>query len=216
MHHAGSATIMFPGVHQMGRQAKATWIGEHGGADVTLHLESAGLQISGERRVTVPRHAWSQVEATDGVVSFVAHGDTYRFRLGSAATAWAQALVTPPPSLAEKLGVAGDATVAVRGELPRPELEEALADAARVAPWEADVVVVVVRTGAELTSLPVWFRECGIDTHVWVVHGKGRESSAPGDDAVRSVLRAAGWRDTKVSAVADRWSATRYTPVKIS
>jgi len=198
----------------MGRQAKATWIGENGCAAVTLHLESAGLQISGERRVRLPRDAWSQVESADGVVSFVAHGDTYRFRLGPAASAWATALTTPPPPLAEKLGVAQGGTVAVRGELPLPELEEALADAARVAPWEAEVVVVVVRTDAELESLPVWFRECGIATQVWIVHGKGRGSTAPGDNAVRAVLRTAGWRDTKVSAVGDTWSATRYSPAR--
>jgi hypothetical protein len=198
----------------MGRQAKATWIGEHGGAAVTLHLESAGLQISGERRARVPRDAWSHVEAADGVVSFTAHGDTYRFRLGPAAPAWAKALVTPPPPLAEKLGVAHGETVAVRGELPLPELEEALADAARLAPWEAEVVVVVVRTDDELESLPVWFNECGIATHVWIVHGKGRESTAPGDNMVRAVLRSAGWRDTKVSAIGDTWSATRYSPAK--
>jgi hypothetical protein len=198
----------------MGRQAKATWIGEHGGAAVTLHLEPAGLQISGERRARVPRDAWSHVEAADGVVSFEAEGDTYRFRLGPAASAWAKALVTPPPSLAEKLGVAHGETVAVRGQLPVPELEEALADATRVAPWEAEVVAVVVRTEAELESLPVWFGECGIDTHVWIVHGKGRESTAPGDNVVRSVLRSAGWRDTKVSAIGGTWSATRYSPAK--
>lgn len=198
----------------MGRQAKATWIGEHGGAAVTLHLEPAGLQISGERRARVPRDAWSHVEATDGVVSFEADGDTYRFRLGSAASAWAKALVTPPPSLAERLGVAHGETVAVRGQLPVPELEEALADAARVPPWEAAVVAVVVRTEAELESLPVWFCECGVDTHVWIVHGKGRESTAPGDDTVRAVLRSAGWHDTKVSAIGDTWSATRYSPAK--
>ena len=200
----------------MGRQAKATWIGEHGGAAVTLHLESAGLQISGERRARVPRDAWSHVEEADGVVSFTAHGDTYRFRLGPAAPAWAEALVTPPPSLAEKLGVAHGETIAVRGELPLPELEEALADAARTVPWEAEVVVVVVRTDDELESLPVWFRESGITTHVWIVHGKGRESTAPGDNAVRAVLRSAGWRDTKVSAIGDTWSATRYSPAKAS
>jgi hypothetical protein len=200
----------------MGRQAKATWIGEHGGAAVTLHLEAAGLQISGERHARVSRDAWSNVEAADGVVSFMAHGDTYRFRLGPAASAWAKALVTPPPSLAEKLGVAAGETVAVRGELPLPELEEALADAARVAPWEAEVVVVVVPSDDELESLPVWFRECGITTHVWIVHGKGRESTAPGDNVVRGVLRSAGWRDTKVSAIGDTWSATRYSPAKAS
>jgi hypothetical protein len=199
----------------MGRQTKATWIGEHGGAaEVTLHLEAAGLHISGERRAKVPRSAWSHVEAADGVVSFEADGQTYRFELGAAAPTWVQALTTPPPTLAEKLGVSHGETVAVRGELPLSELDDALAGAARVPPWEADVVVVVVRTDAELDSLPVWFRECGIGSHVWIVHGKGRASTAPGDNAVRAVLRPAGWRDTKVSAVADEWSATRYSPAK--
>lgn len=201
----------------MGRQAKATWIGEHGrAASVTLHLEAAGLQISGERRARVPRSAWSHVEASDGVVSFEAEGETYRFELGAAAPTWATALTTPPPSLAEKLGVAHGETVAVRGELPVPELDDALAGAARVPPWEADAVVVVVRSDAELASLPVWFRECGIASNVWIVHGKGRANTAPGDNAVRTVLRSAGWRDTKVSAVGDDWSATRYSPTKAS
>jgi hypothetical protein len=198
----------------MGRQAKATWIGDDGGAAVTLHLESSGLLISGERRARVPRTALTQVEVAEGVISFIADGDLYRFRLGAAASAWANALLSTPPSLAEKLGVAHGESVAVRGELPLPELHAALADAPRVAPWEAEVVVVVVRTEGELGALPVWFRECGIATHVWIVHGKGRESTAPGDTAVREVLRAAGWRDTKVSAVGEAWSATRYSPLK--
>ena len=76
--------------------------------------------------------------------------------------------------------------------------------------------MVVVHSDAELESLPVWFRECGIASHVWVVHGKGRESTAPGDNAVRAVMRSAGWRDTKVSAVGSPWSATRYSPVRAS
>lgn len=200
----------------MGRQAKATWIGEHGGAAVTLHLESAGLHISGERRASVPRTAWRHVHAADGIVSFEADGDTYRFRLGPAAPAWAAALETPPPSLAEKLGVTLGTPVAVRGELPLPVLEDALADAPRVAPWEAALIVVVLRSDPELGALPAWFLECGIATHVWIVHGKGRDATAPGDTAVRAVMRAAGWRDTKVSAVGDAWSATRYSPAKAS
>lgn len=199
----------------MGRQAKATWIGEHGGAAaVTLRLEASGLQISGERRARVPRTAWSQVEVDDGVVSFIADGDLYRFRLGAAASVWADALLATAVSLAEKLGVAHGETVAVRGEPPLAELRLALADAPRVTPWEAAVVIVVVGTRAELDALPVWFRECGIATQVWIVHGKGRDNAAPGDAAVRDVLRAAGWRDTKRSAIGDAWSATRYARVK--
>ncbi|GAA1831174.1 hypothetical protein [Agromyces salentinus] len=198
----------------MGRQARATWISDDGLAAVTLHLESGGLHVSGERRARLERAALSHVQAADGVVSFVAGGDTYRFRLGAAASAWADALTTAPPSLAEKLGIAAGRTVAVRGDLPVVELEDALSDATRVPPFEAELVVVVVRDHDELESLPVWFRECGVASPVWVVHGKGRQTTAPGDTAVRSALRESGWRDTKVSAIADSWSATRFHPAK--
>jgi hypothetical protein len=198
----------------MGRQARATWIGDDGLAAVTLHLEAGGLQVSGERRARVPRAALSHVQASDGVVSFVAEGATYRFRLGAAASTWVRALTTPPPSLAEKLGIAAGRTVAVRGDLPVAELEAALSDATRVPPFEAELVVVVVRDRDELASLPVWFRECGVASPVWVVHGKGRQTTAPGDTDVRSALRGSGWRDTKVSAIADSWSATRFHPAK--
>ena len=60
----------------------------------------------------------------------------------------------------------------------------------------------------------MWLGECGISAQVWIVHGKGREATAPGDNAVREVLRSAGWRDTKVSAIGGTWSATRYSPAK--
>ena len=198
----------------MGRQSKATWIDGRERADVTLHLEAAGLQVRGERRADIPRSSLSRVQADGGIVSFEAEGRDYRFELGAGASVWAKALVTPPPSLAEKLGTTHGGSVAVRGDIPVTDLEAALADAARVPPWEADLLLVTVRTEPELEALPAWLRECGATSPVWIVHGKGRATTAPGDAAVRAVMRAAGYRDTKVSAIADEWSATRYSPAK--
>jgi hypothetical protein len=198
----------------MGRQAKATWIDGAHRAEVTLHLEAAGLQVRGGRRADISREALSSIEADDGIVSFEAEGVPFRFELGAAASAWARALATPAPTLAEKLGTAHGGSVAVHGEIPVSDLETALADAARVPPWEADQLLVTVRSDAELDALPVWLRECGATSPVWIVHGKGRASTAPGDAAVRAVMRAAGYRDTKVSAIADTWSATRYSPTR--
>jgi len=43
-----------------------------------------------------------------------------------------------------------------------------------------------------------------------VVHGKGARS-AFGETAVRRIMREAGYKDTKVSAVSDTLSATRYS-----
>ncbi|RXZ71983.1 hypothetical protein [Agromyces albus] len=199
----------------MGRQAKAFWIDAGERTAVTLHLESDALEVSGGRRAKVPRSEFRHIGSADGVVEFEAGGDRFRFELGDAASAWAKALATPAPTLAEKLGVAHGETVAVRGELPMIELTDALSDSARVAPWEAAVVVAVVRTETELVSLPGWLRECGVGVApVWIVHGRGRATSAPGDTAVRAVMRAHGFHDTKVSAIGGTWSATRYSPPK--
>ena len=198
----------------MGRQAKAFWIEAGERTAVTLHLESDALEVSGGRRAKVPRSEFRRIDAIDGVMEFEAGGDRFRFELGEAASAWAKALATPAPTLAEKLGVAHGEAVAVRGVLPGAERTEALADSARRAPWEASVVVAVVRTEAELDALPDWLRECGVVAPVWIVHGKGRASTAPGDNAARTVMRAAGFRDTKVSAIGGTWSATRYSPLK--
>lgn len=198
----------------MGRQAKAFWIEAGERTAVTLHLESGGLEVRGARRATVSRSELRRIGAIDGVMELEAGGDSFRFELGDAASSWAEALATPAPTLAEKLGVSHGEAVAVRGELPVAELTDALSNAPRRAPWEATVVVAVVRTEAELDSLPGWLRECGVAAPVWVVHGKGRASTAPGDNTVRTVMRAAGLRDTKVSAIGGTWSATRYSPPK--
>jgi hypothetical protein len=45
---------------------------------------------------------------------------------------------------------------------------------------------------------------------IWVIHGKGSRSPF-GEAAVRRIMREAGYLDTKVSAVSDTRSATRYS-----
>ena len=47
-------------------------------------------------------------------------------------------------------------------------------------------------------------------TPIWIVHGKGPRAPF-GEGPVRRLMREAGYRDTKVSAVSDDLSATRYS-----
>lgn len=44
---------------------------------------------------------------------------------------------------------------------------------------------------------------------IWIVYEKGAKA-AFGESAVRSLMRHAGYRDNKVSAISDALSATRY------
>ncbi|WP_285462910.1 hypothetical protein [Agromyces sp. NBRC 114283] len=118
-------------------------------------------------------------------------------------------LVGAPPPPPGEFGVAEDASVSVLGRLPVDSLVDALADSPRVVPWEADVVVAVVDDERSLHGLPGWLRECGVVAPVWVVHG-GVQGPAPGADAVRGVMRDAGYGALAVSRVTAAWSATRF------
>ena len=44
---------------------------------------------------------------------------------------------------------------------------------------------------------------------LWIIHGKGKAATF-GEAPVRALMRARGFIDTKVSAVSDTLSATRY------
>ncbi|MCM3658011.1 hypothetical protein M3147_12190 [Agromyces mediolanus] len=114
----------------------------------------------------------------------------------------------PPPPVGE-FDVATEASVSVLGRLPLDSLVDALADSPRVVPWEADVVVAVVDDERSLHGLAGWLRECGVVAPVWVVHG-GTQGPAPGADAVRGVMRDAGYGALVMSRVSATWSATRF------
>ncbi|QEO15012.1 hypothetical protein FLP10_11745 [Agromyces intestinalis] len=199
----------------MGRESRAYWLDSGDRAAVTLRLEWDALTVRGARRATVPRTEFRRVDVTDGVVELeAASGAQYRFQVGQAASDWAEALARPPRPLDEKLGVGPDVAVAVRGALPVTALADALVDSPRVAPWEADLVFAVVHDDAALDTLPVWLQETGVVAPLWVIHGKGRHCPAPGDAAVREVMRDAGRHETATSAIAECWSAIRYAPGK--
>ncbi|MRG60072.1 hypothetical protein GE115_09340 [Agromyces sp. CFH 90414] len=119
------------------------------------------------------------------------------------------------PLLAERLGLTADSAVAVRGEVPVPELAEALADVGRVLPWDAEVVVTVVGTPDQLDGLPVWLVECGVVAPTWVVHGAALAGEA-GEASVRDALRDAGFTTIGSCAVADGWQAVRAVPPRLA
>ena len=63
---------------------------------------------------------------------------------------------------------------------------------------ENDADLVAAQVSAAATRLPLW-----------CVYPKGKAVN-PGDGAIRSALRGAGWIDTKTCAVSERLTATRY------
>ncbi|MBN9020688.1 MAG: hypothetical protein J0H08_01005, partial [Rhizobiales bacterium] len=70
---------------------------------------------------------------------------------------------------------------------------------------QASMAIARIDDGADLARAQA---ACG-SLPLWAVYPKGK--AVPfGDAAIRTALRAAGWRDTKSCAVSDRLTATRY------
>jgi hypothetical protein len=124
------------------------------------------------------------------------------------------ALASLETRLAERLGIVHGAPVAVRGDLPVPELETVLEDAPRALPWDAQLVVTVVRTRDQLRGLPAWLLECGVSAPTWVVHG-GTLVGSTGAAMVRDVLRDAGFTTLGSCDIAGGWRALRAEPPRI-
>ena len=122
-----------------------------------------------------------------------------------------RALATLETRLAERLGVTQGTPIAVRGDLPVPELVSVLEDLPRALPWDAKVVLAVVRTRDQLHALPAWLLECGVAVPTWVVHG-GTLVGATGAAMVRDILRDAGFTTLSSCDIASGWRALRAVP----
>ena len=135
----------------MGQEANCIceWGGET--ARVKALVEPPELILRGEIRRRLPFSELRQVRAEGGTLRFKFGSDVVVLKLGAAmAEKWAKAILTPPPSLAKKLGITPESTVWVIGTVDDAALETAVGEARMAARKGADVIVARVNTSAEL------------------------------------------------------------------
>jgi hypothetical protein len=197
----------------MGREAEALchWAGTSGQAHILL--ESSEIILRGELRARIPRASIRSFRAQDGDLTVDAAAGRLVAELGGTlAESWAAALAKPPPGLAAKLGVGPGNPAFVTGDLSDAALADALSGAIVAAVADARQIVAVLLSRADLDAA-LSLATAHPDLPVWCVYPKGAKAD-PGDATVRAGFRAAGWMDTKTSAVSDRLTATRYNRVK--
>lgn len=192
----------------MGNEVERTTITidgrEHVGSAL-LETDELLLRVEGEpkrRRVSIA--SMHEVSALDDRLCFRNDGQRFEVVVPSAAR-WA-ARITSPPTLLDKLGIAGGSSVHVRGLDDDDAFVRAL-DAAAVtrAPLgkKAAVVVVGVTTRDELAIVKKARAAVGDALVLWVVYPKGRRELS--EDHVRAAAIAEGLVDVKVA----RFSAVR-------
>jgi hypothetical protein len=192
----------------MGREAFVQAAYDGRSSEAKALLESQGILLRAPFSLTLPRNGISGlvVEGDD----LTGQGPRGRFVLGLGAVEagkWKAALERPLPSLADKLGLTPGGAVWTAGDVGAVELASALTGMARTEPATASLLLVHAPDAAALVeALEV---AAAATAPVWVIHGKGKGATF-GEAPVRALMRERGFIDTKVSAVSDTLSATRY------
>jgi hypothetical protein len=195
----------------MGREASCLCEWNGVAARVKAVLEPPELILRGEIKRRVPFATMQQVAAQGARLRFRVDGEAVILELGEAlACGWAQALLKPPPTLAQKLGIVPGCAARVLGTIDDDALSDALSGARRVTRGAVDVMVARVNTQAEIDD--AWKKaaaQVANGAALWMVYAKGRGHAIDESD-VRAAGIAAGFVDVKVAAVSAQLTALKF------
>jgi hypothetical protein len=126
----------------MGREAICTCEWDGTVAEVKALLETSEIILRGGIRKRLTFGELSDVKAQGDKLYFRVGPERVKLALGSAAAEkWAATIESPPAALSKKLGITKMSVVRVIGSVPDEALQEALNEAARISPREADLMV---------------------------------------------------------------------------
>jgi hypothetical protein len=199
----------------MGREATCVCNIQGREATAKILLESKELILRGELRCVILLSAIKNIRVEGDALTFKNGKDEVSLGLGSGtAKKWLDAILKPPATLAQKLGIRPDSVVRVYGMVRSDELRTALPDASDARGDWPDMFIACVESRESLVEAldgSHKFLERGIP--IWVVYQKGTGSSL-GETAVRDMLRQRGLRDTKVASVSTTLTALRFSKRK--
>jgi hypothetical protein len=199
----------------MGREATCECTVADTTARVKVLLETHELILRGPIRMTAPLNALKNIHVESEALCFT-HGEhAIRLRLGAkAAESWAKKIKTPPPTLADKLGITGK-IVRTIGPVEKA-VYSAIESAALVREENPDIIIACIDTPESLAStLREAKKQLARSIPIWLVYRKGL--GHPINEAnIRTTLRAQGLMDTKIASVSEHLTALRFSRPKSS
>jgi hypothetical protein len=181
-------------------------------------LETDHLIFRGTFRLSIPRKAITNAEASDGTLRVTFPDGVAAFELGAAAAKWAEK-IRNPPSLLDKLGVKPGMRVAVLGvddESFLAELAKRTTDVARRTPKrDTEIIFFGANAMSDLTRLArlrTYLTPAGA---IWVVHTKGKAATFKDVDVFAAAKRS-GLVDVRVAGFSPTHTAEKLVvPVKL-
>jgi hypothetical protein len=199
----------------MGKEAACLCECSGASFQVKAVLEAGELILRGDLKKRIPRSSIVDVSVRDGCLCFKAGGDEIALAIGEAAALkWQQALQTPPPSLADKLGIVATTSVQLYGEIDDGNLQDALQVASRVSSHAGDIFITRIETEKDLDAVAkIATAPANFGRPLWVIFRKGAGHSLS-EASIRTVLREKNLIDVKVASVSAKLTGLRFVHKK--
>ena len=196
----------------MGREAKAQVQFRGAQGLVRVLLESDMLILRGDLRARIARSDLRGWRVTGDDLHIDSSDGPLVLTLGAVEAArWGKALERPVPTLADKLGLAGQHVWLIT-RTDDVALDAALTGVARAAGGDATLTLAVLRGAADLdAALAVLAAHPTLP--IWAINAKGPKADLP-ESTIRTALHGAGMVDTKACAISPALAGTRYQPRK--
>jgi hypothetical protein len=199
----------------MGREANCVCEWNDTSAQIKALLEPPELILRGSLRRRIKLAEIERIAVDGPGLRFTVGGDKVCLILGEATVSkWAQAMLTPPPSLAKKLGITPKFKVRIIGTIDDNALRQALADAHKVTRGNVDLILARVNTPAELIA--AFAKTADLLAHgtpIWIVYRKG-PGHAINESGIRTAGLAARVVDVKVASVSAQLTALKFVKRK--
>jgi hypothetical protein len=208
----------------MGREAVChyRWATDSGRCKVLLETSELILRPvgkAGSARGVFPIATLKQVETRENSLHLQWGSEAVELTFesedgASLALSWARKLLTPPPTLAAKLGIRVGSQLKVIGELECDELRAAVRDAASLESRSPELILAYVNCAADLNYVLDSYIAFSEKPPIWIIYAKGMNKSKAikriGETEVREMLRRDGFIDTKVASVSATLTGLRF------
>lgn len=177
--------------------------------ETTAMLESDHILLRGDLRATLPLAALRDIRADGDALHAFTDLGVLSLILGEREAALWHRKILSPPSLAQKLGVAGHSRVHIVDA--HPVLTATLT--AMAAPIDdidsAEIVFVLIDTPEALQRLPALIARIPREAQLWAIRPKGK-AAAIKESELMAALREHGFRPNKTAAWSAEYAADRY------
>lgn len=195
----------------MGLEANTLLIVNGDEFEVKALLETGELTLRGGYKARLRFENLVNVRVYDGRLIFENEGKNFSLEVGQiSAEKWAKKILSPPKPLFEKLGIRPNDNKYVFGKISEENILLALSGSIISSASETRLAFAQFNDLSDIEKMLNEYSTEGFQCPIWTIHGKGK-TSAPNGDIVRKIMRANGFIDTKICAISDDWSATKYS-----